>query len=420
MDMTLAYYAKCFKILKKSLRLTSDENIKILRYSVNRCSDELVGFMGEYYKLNICIVDEDSVDGEKKFRYFIKTVPLTNEYHRDECERKGFFEKEGCIYTEILPNIQRYAPTQLYPECYYNRPDLLVLEDLSASPKGFHHIDNFHSHTPLHHKVMLKHLAKLHAASIAWESYENINIGEKFQHQLKEMFLSTENEWYITGVKSIVFLSKMLPSYQEPRVKKYVDEELYEVLCKAELLTEPSKKFHNVLCHRDSWEHNIFYTYNEQKEPIDCRIVDFQLTRYSPPAIDVLFFIYATTTFEEREKTCNTYLEYYHESLRASLRNLNLSEDLITMEEFQQDCKRARFPVLILHSISEPLIKMPKGVSNKMRAEEQEKFDYYMNTKRDELFLRVIEMEPTYRKTILQPVEELLNYLLKNDDLFLS
>lgn len=175
--------------------------------------------------------------------------------------------------------------------------------------------------------------------------------------------------------------------------------------------TKPSSTLRNVLCHRDSWDRNIFWEYNTSNEPTACRIVDFQLTRYSPPAIDVLFFLY--NNFEspqQRSELLNDLLTYYHESLKAALNAKGLAENLITKEDFDKDCQRALFPVLTLRAICEPLIKLPKGWSQNMRETEPKIFDYYMNTDRSEMFSRVSEIDSSYMDKVLLPIQEIMEY----------
>lgn len=175
---------------------------------------------------------------------------------------------------------------------------------------------------------------------------------------------------------------------------------------------DPSQHLRNVLCHRDSWNGNIFWEYDkESQEPVGCRMVDFQLMRYSPPALDVLNFLY--NNFDDRrrrDQEIPELLKYYHNSLRMELKRLKLPEDLITVEEFQEDCQKALLPVLTLKAICVPLLKLPQGWAAQMRAGEPEKFDGYMNSDRTEMFERVSETDSSYRDKILLPIQEIMEY----------
>lgn len=175
--------------------------------------------------------------------------------------------------------------------------------------------------------------------------------------------------------------------------------------------TKPSQTLRNVFCHRDSWDRNIFWELNEQNEPVACRIVDFQLTRYSPPAIDVLYFLYNNFESPQRRSILlPQLLQYYFQHLKENIRLLDLPSNLITQDDFNYDCQRALLPVLTLRAICEPLMALPAGWSQTMRKQEPETIDKYMNSDRTEMFERVSAIDPSYMDKVLLPVQELLEY----------
>lgn len=73
-----------------------------------------------------------------------------------------------------------------------------MLEDLS---QHFRHLHAGEAYTLTHYKLVLENLASLHAASIAWEEQEGFNIGERYNDVLNELMLSSQNEWFTTGLK---------------------------------------------------------------------------------------------------------------------------------------------------------------------------------------------------------------------------
>lgn len=206
-------------------------------------------------------------------------------------------------------------------------------------------------------------------------------------------------------------MAQQHPKYQYKKALEFINCKLFNILDNIEDFTKPSQTLRNVLCHRDSWDRNIFWELNDFDEAIACRIVDFQLTRYSPPAIDVLTFLYNNfETPQQRSKLLKDLLLYYYQSLRESLKRLRLPDNLITPTEFDEDCQRALLPVLILRTICEPMMKLPKGWSQKLRDTEPENIDRYMNLDRREMFSRVAAIDGSYMEKILLPVQELLEY----------
>ncbi|KAM7353570.1 uncharacterized protein ACRADG_005576 [Cochliomyia hominivorax] len=400
---------ECLQIIKNDFKLQDKSYVNLQNFKIKKCSSDLLGFMGDYYKLEL----EAEINRKEKVQrsYFIKTLPLNNPFHRDECERKGYFVKESGIYENILPNIQKYALDSLYPKAYLTRNDIMVLEDFTLPEKRLKQLKLHEVYTEKHNKLFLKHLAQLHAASLAWEIREGVNMGQQFSHILQEVQLTPKNEWYVTGIKSIVFLAQQHPRYQYQEASDFINNKLFNILLNIEDFTKPSDKLHNVFCHRDSWDRNIFWELNADNELIACRIVDFQLTRYSPPAIDVLYFLY--NSFEspqERTKLLKDLLQFYFNALKENLKRLELPENLITPEEFQQDCQRALLPVLTVRGICEPLMKLPEGWSQTMRQKEPETFDRYMNSDRSDMFARVAAEDPTYMDKVYLAIQELLEY----------
>lgn len=49
---------ECETVVRKALKLKPDESIQIISYEIEKASNELVGFMGEYFKLRVRIANE--------------------------------------------------------------------------------------------------------------------------------------------------------------------------------------------------------------------------------------------------------------------------------------------------------------------------------------------------------------------------
>ncbi|XP_022224502.2 uncharacterized protein LOC111075491 [Drosophila obscura] len=415
--MDLLSPEECLLVAQKTLKEKEKANLLLLDCQLEAGSCDLVGYMGEYYKLRLIV--EDIADKEKhELDYFIKSLPRKNEPQRAECERKGVFRKESAIYTKILPNVQKYATKKLFPQCFYSRNDLIVLEDLTQE---YRHLKASESYTLEHYKLVLEHLAELHAASIAWEEKEQFNIGERYKDVLTELHLSTENSWFMTGLKAIVFLAARHPQYQAEKHQSFINNKLYNLLTKAEQLVTPSLTIRNVLCHRDTWDRNIFFRFGSDRYsalPSACCIVDFQLSKYCSPTLDVLFLLYIVAPASVRQEIYDECLDHYHIALQSHLTRLGLDEELISRENFLRECQRTRLAALIIWALTEPQTKMSASISNRLRSEEPEKFDYYLNTDRSEMLLRVMQLQPGYEQTIMSPIQELVDYLMENEHLY--
>uniref|UniRef100_A0A1I8NXU0 CHK kinase-like domain-containing protein n=1 Tax=Stomoxys calcitrans TaxID=35570 RepID=A0A1I8NXU0_STOCA len=401
----------CLTIVKNYLKLTDEDEVQVLAYEVSRASSDCVGFIGEYYKLKMEIQEKKSNEAQT-LKFFVKSAPITNASLGADCERKALFVKESEVYKQILPNIQRYAEADLYPKSYLMRSNVIVLEDFSLAEKNLKQMKEGEEHTIKHYQLFLQLLAKLHASSLAWELKESIDINKQFKHILFDQQFTSTNEWYTTGIKGLLYLTQSHPQFQYPEAQEFINNKLCSILNHLEEYVNPSKTLRNVLCHRDSWTCNIFWEYNQEtQELIGCRIIDFQLMRYSPPAIDVLNFLY--NTYHDpvlREKEIPQHLKYYRMAFRQELKRLELPEDIIPDKEFEEDCQRALLPIRVLRAICVPLMKLPHGWADMMRATNPKTFDIYMNSDRREMFERISSMDSTYRAKILYPVQEIMEY----------
>ncbi|TDG48683.1 hypothetical protein AWZ03_005012 [Drosophila navojoa] len=404
--MELLSPAECLHIALRTLQLKDgDENLILLKRQLEAGSTELMGYMGEYYKLHLELEDTRT-KCKHHLQYFVKSLPYKNPPQRAECERKGVFRKETSIYKRILPHIQRYG----------GRDDVMVLEDLT---QHYRHLKANESYSQEHYKLVLGHLAALHAASIAWEEAEQFNIGERYKNVFKELLMNTENEWFITGLKGIVFLAARHVKYQTERAQTFIREELFRLLSETEHLVKPSKSIRNVLCHRDTWDRNILFGFDSPTAslPSSCCLVDFQLTQYCSPSLDVLFLLYILVpSAQERRNMYDQALEYYYDALQAEFMRLGLPANLISRSNFLEECERTRLAGLTMKALTEPQTKMLAVISNKLRSEEPEKFDFYLNCDRSEMYLRVMQMQPGYEETIMEPIAELVDYLMEREN----
>lgn len=128
----------------------------------------------------------------------------------------------------------------------------------------------------------------------------------------------------------------------------WLDKEFSENGQKA-LKPESSDACEPLLCilHADCWSNNLMYSYDEEGEPADVCIVDWQITRIGHPATDILQYLFTSTTAETRKDHLKSLLNDYYSTLETSLKHLRcniLEEKQYDKERFLQDVnKRLRF-----------------------------------------------------------------------------
>lgn len=69
--------------------------------------------------------------------------------------------------------------------------------------------------------------------------------------------------------------------------------------------------------------------------------LDWQLSRYASPVLDVFFFIFSATDKSFRDRHCQNLLKLYHSTLSASIRKMGSDpEKLYSIEKFENDLKK--------------------------------------------------------------------------------
>lgn len=84
------------------------------------------------------------------------------------------------------------------------------------------------------------------------------------------------------------------------------------------------------------------------QSPSDVIFIDWQLSRFGPPIIDLFYFIISTTDKSFRDKHFTNLLNDYHSTLSSSIEKLGSDADKIyTRRKFENDLvKFNRFPLI--------------------------------------------------------------------------
>lgn len=76
---------------------------------------------------------------------------------------------------------------------------------------------------------------------------------------------------------------------------------------------------YGVICHADGWNNNLMFRLDANRRPLEVRILDYQMARYGPPVLDVLYFIFCCTQKDVRDEHYEHFLRIYHASLAKHL-----------------------------------------------------------------------------------------------------
>lgn len=168
----------------------------------------------------------------------------------------------------------------------------------------------------------MRTLGKFHAISFALKDQHP----EKFEEltsQLSPIFLRRDRPRIGERMTSQLELGLTLVSGEKDvhlfeKVKNLLDMNILDVAvdCVDPKLVGPSA----VITHGDTWQNNFMYRYDNEGKPIEICLLDWQISQYTSPVIDILYFIFCCTTKELRDAHYDEFLEVYHEALSAHIK----------------------------------------------------------------------------------------------------
>lgn len=98
-----------------------------------------------------------------------------------------------------------------------------------------------------------------------------------------------------------------------------------------------------------NFRHPNFILFQENTQnPSNIILLDWQMSRYGPPIIDIFYFLLSTTDKSFRDKHFTDLLNEYHSMLSTSIEKLGSdAERIYSLSKFQSDLVRFnRFPLI--------------------------------------------------------------------------
>lgn len=290
---------------------------------------------------------------------------------------------------------------------------------------GYGHVPDRMEFTEKHMQETLKCLARMHAASLEFETNhcENTRIDAIFGSLLFESQLTGKNTWFKAGLNAIQAFAERKSKFKDhPTIRENPDK-LMEMMEGIYEFGISSRDFQNVLVHRDLWSKNIMFQFPKLDDKTDqldyvnpqhCLLMDFQICRYQPPAVDVLLTIFFNTRRQHREKHREEYLKFYYDFLKEELEKYSIDAGIkLPWEEFQESCKYYNLMPLIFNCVYVPLTHLAPGILSQIQKTDPERYHHICNMDRSEFVLENMNLDTFYSDYVTEVMEELLEFLLK-------
>lgn len=250
----------------------------------------------------------------------------------------------------------------------------------------------------------------MHASSVIFEE-KNGKFSPKIITKLKELSYPKDpqnirTKSFENGVKTLAKLIKLIPKYKNSSNLIKIQEEFPKVCRKLFEFVQPTKKYRNILNHGDLWINNLMFKYDESENPIECKIIDFQFARYTPPAMDLVTFMFSSSNREFRElhlkPLLNTYCDVFESELKAnsvSLKALSRQEILESFEEY-------KIAGLIEATIFAHLVLPSEIACSVMKSPDE--YEKFLSQCREEICTEAFE-DDNYRNRVTELLTELID-----------
>jgi thiamine kinase-like enzyme len=264
---------------------------------------------------------------------------------------KEAFTNEIYVYNTVLPVFTQFQrkhgienPFDSVPK-YYGRftdenTEVLVFENLKSA--GYSLWNKKNPLTRKHINMVVEEYGKFHAISFAMQDQQP----EKFQElhsDLQDVFkqfmtLSAFENMFSKGFDEVCDLLKGDLEDETLIIWKNFRNQLNYIF--SEMCQQPDVK--KVILHGDCWSNNFMYKHAADNEilPVKVAMLDWQISKYSSPILDLSYFLFACISKEDIEDL-DEILRLYHKSLSSHLQRMGAdSTKLYPLDTFLKDWKK--------------------------------------------------------------------------------
>ncbi len=267
---------------------------------------------------------------------FILKTPRPQSTHGGHHE-KGFYDHEAFVYEAILPRLNSLLEQPLSPVHYHTTQDkALFLEDLSE-----YRVEKNEDQLGYQHcAIALETLAKLHASSF--------RLGQEEPH----LRIRTNEKFYLNNSKYLEYLLSLFVPYVHWILKRenFSEDLIGEYLGKARQIpfelpksVNPDLFSFSVLAHCNFITSNILFKCGPDGGPCGAKIIDFQTSAWTSPAIDIIYFAMTSMKFEIFENNFEDLLDVYVRALNEELFKIDVSDVKYSKEQLYADMENLRF-----------------------------------------------------------------------------
>ncbi|XP_017033673.1 uncharacterized protein [Drosophila kikkawai] len=280
---------------------------------------------------------------EQHLMFIIKHIPRLDSV--EFIEDLQVYLKEKITYHEVLPRLEllmqckrRFGP-KLY-HCIKQPESSLVFEDLGEL--GYTMASRELGLDEEHCRLVMERLGEFHATSMALAVLDPHIFEAYGDGMLSPEGLAKDNgllmRFFSGNGQELHTLVSSWPGYERiaGKIGKYMQDH------RANLVRSqaPQEKEIKVLNHGDLWVNNLLFKYDSAQRPLDMIFIDFQLSVWGSPGIDINYFFYTSLNLEVLRHRRPQLLRAYHARLSETLLSLDLGVPVPSYEQILEEVNR--------------------------------------------------------------------------------
>lgn len=188
-------------------------------------------------------------------------------------------------------------------------------------------------------------LARLHAVSYAYSKSQNFL--EKYPSFNNSGFASS---FYTASVAvtydGVIKAAQQSGNRYEHLVAKMTSNRESVLQAFAESLRNTDSTKVTCLAHGDYWTNNLMFLNSEnngrESQPKDIMLIDWGITMWRNPLLDLQYFIHCSTTVSHRKGHLQEILHHYHSTFTAAMTDLGEPMNYWGFEDFMVEWRRTR------------------------------------------------------------------------------